>query len=862
MMPPCSFVARIEPLESRIAPAYLLNVTDVTIKLPAVVLPGDSGSVTFTITNNGDSIYNDDHGIIVELSPDNDPLGASIEVVHDENSVPVIKPGDSKRITKTFKVPPLQLPNPEIPEGMVFVVVDVRASGDYGVSEGRPYVWKFGNVDGRTGSLKLPVEDSDGTLVSFKLSGKGTGHIVAPGNSTANLEFTGTDLASAAGMTGRGGNGAILLDNISANAPMGQIKMLEIDTRGDLSFPQGLKTGLQLRDVGIMGPTDHSLTIGSGTGTDQAVKLVFRSVKDMEFGVTPGISSLFVNEWLSPNGNPDAISTKFLGRLKTAAKGEFSGDFHANLAITSGNAKMVGLESAVIDGNMRGTIWTIGFMDPVNVGPISAAIVENFQLKTTGAVKEIEFEGLNNAGLADGTVALEALSFGDIVIGGTVRASVIRALGATVDKVAINTLDVGEVLDLSVEATAGGIMKITANRWNSSDTITTKFIGALNIQGDRSGLEGDTDLSLNLNGPDKITEGGKERFDAPRSIRGSLGATTIDGAINGGTWNLAYSSGAIKAEATTSLWTLSGSSTHTFIASLTTEENMFGTITAGRIGKLTAGKDFAADVSATDSTAGAIEDVLVRGAIVGGSFKAVTIIGSITADEWVTGSADTGGINDLTLLGDRRAGIAGDMNGVTLTLRSTLGFEEIRVAGSMFAVNISTNSQHHVSSIKATSWEGGGITGGTLGSLQLTGDLKDVTFNLNGTSSLVDQGDIKSLIVGGLLGNATIVAAHGIDTLSVKSILNATVTATGFLNSLTVKGLGAGAAAFVNSVINAGAMEKVLIYDVSEAGASGISADSIVAYDRYAAGVKVKTLKNLDAAGTPDQAGGYTLTIR
>src|SRR4051794_21299126 len=50
-------VSSLEPLEARIAPAYVLHTVVTAVHLPDVVVPGDSGSVTFTVTNAGDSDF-------------------------------------------------------------------------------------------------------------------------------------------------------------------------------------------------------------------------------------------------------------------------------------------------------------------------------------------------------------------------------------------------------------------------------------------------------------------------------------------------------------------------------------------------------------------------------------------------------------------------------------------------------------------------------------------------------------------------------------------------------------------------------------------------------------------------------------
>lgn len=874
-IPPRPARPLIEVLEPRIAPAYVLDTVVNALLLPDAVVPGDSGSVTFTVKNSGDSdfvpgggFFGAPGGIHIDFSSTGAPGGMIMSGPEFEDSMPRIPAGKSVKITKSFTVPALDLTGPDLPEGNIFVRIDVRADNDYAFSAGRPFVFQFGDVGSRK-DVKLATEEvvgfnkgkPVGDKVTFSLGGAGIGDLdIASG--LIDVKFTGTDKSSAAMMStsalpGGKGDGAVKLHNLNATQVMKKVALVNADVTGNVNFAEGLTLGLQLRDLGVPGGSDHTLSIASAQDAPKGVQLVFRKVQEMEISAPGGIASLKLNDWIDVNGDPDAVSTRFITSLVTSAKQGFTGAFQANLAITTGDDKGVGLGNFEIDGDLSNAEFTIGTMTPVSVGTIAANDVTNFKLKVTGDAKDVTFDSLNNASFGSNEVALEARTFEDIFIGGAVNAPIIKATGATANKMAIKSLTVDTVDRLSVDAIAGGIMKVAADDWQATTGVRSLFIGTLAVK------EGDFKGDLTLSGPDLLPGPvGSAKLDAPAGIRGSITSAVIAGKITG-FWSVKSSVINAVADEATMTFKLYGDENRGGLGLLKTSKDFAGEIIMHRLLAITVGGNLSGKITSGDDTFDS-GPITVAGSILDAALDFAGSVKSIKAAEWKNGSFSTRGVDSLMLLGNPKESIVGNWQSVAVKLTGVEDSGLFSVAGSMLNVTFTNSIGAHIKAIKAGSWSGGGITDGSVGTLTLSRDLGDVKLFLTGETARSEKGSIEGISVGGEMVDVKMNLQYGAGTITTNAMTRVEITTQNFLNVLTLRGLSAGLPAYSASNITVGAMDTVTMRDVDPNMASSLSADKIASYTRYVGDTKVSghPLKNLDAPATPDQAGQYLLTIR
>lgn len=257
------------------------------------------------------------------------------------------------------------------------------------------------------------------------------------------------------------------------------------------------------------------------------------------------------------------------------------------------------------------------------------------------------------------------------------------------------------------------VRTIRAAEWENSSpeawTIRAPAIVDLQISGGR-GLDGDFNVSLDLNGP------GLGGF-------GVLGRARIAGDINNSTWDAAGGIGPIQVGGDITQWDANVSGT---IASLSAHRLQAMSLTIG--GELTKG---------------------------------------IAAWSWNGGVLDVdGGVGRLDLRGDARAGDQGHLKGVAITMNEsgTIGVRMDRffVAGDVEDVTMTARSQFGSIEFGGTQRDSMIQTAGSVGFIR-TGNALESTLSINGVIGTVTVGDwVGDLflgttnrinIKGGLLGD-------------------------------------------------------------------------------------------------------------
>lgn len=206
-------------------------------------------------------------------------------------------------------------------------------------------VWSFGAIDGKMGH-KLTLTDSDGTRVTFAMSGPGGGvvsmidsdwSVAMEGNTTkASGVSIKTKSSGAAGDDGKATLGAF-----TAAAPLKWIKGKTTDLTGAIT-------------LSAADPTTVSFT--------------FDRIADGTIVSGMPVASLSANEWT--DGADSGTYTPDL-TAPAISKITVKGDFEADLAVTGGVGKVS------IRGNAVGSLWDVGgtITNLAVTGPVEDCIV-------------------------------------------------------------------------------------------------------------------------------------------------------------------------------------------------------------------------------------------------------------------------------------------------------------------------------------------------------------------------------------------------------------------------------------------------------------------------------------------------------
>ena len=849
-----SFPAAVEVLEARIAPAFVLDTVITAVKLPDTVVPGDMGSVTFTVTNSGDTEFSPDGGIFsppggihVDFAVNASGSGAVLSGPEFEDSMPHIAAGKTVKITKAFKIPALDLASPDLPEGSIVVRVDVAADAQYAYSDARPYLFQFGSVGARKGVGLAAVEtDTEGgTKVKFMLAGKGTGDLNI-GGGAVNLSFTGTDETSSASLTGTGGDGFIQLHEISSAARMNKIVMPRADADGNLNFPLGFKLGMQLHDIGGVA-NDVALAIGT-TAESKPVNLVFNRVADVDFNIAPGVGALKVGEWLDLNANADVLTTKSIGTILTvpvAANGT-SGNFSADLVVSPGNEKGIGMNSAKIVGKLENAIWTFGGPSTsVSGGVITAGDTKNWRVSATGPIASIKLDSLDDSMLGS-TAAIEAQFFGDIAVAGDLRATIIRANGADAKGYGIDDFVARNVLKLDQFAVPnGGIDRIGVQTWDTGGTasaIDARFLGTFLLGG------GDDDEQA-ITPAVTLTAAAA---DLPKAVKGSITKTLLLGTVTG-TWTVAADVLDFQARQTGSTFKLIGDAAATTVELMKTRLHLEGTVDVADIKLLEVSTYLAATI--TTHTAGTSIGKIDSRDIDTATINAPGTIGAIIASSYWKSVTVTAANVGLIRAGDDGALGRAAMNSVTFNVNGG-GTTDFLAGGTLTNVQFNLAASHLIKGLHAKSWNGGGISGGVLQTAIITDGIDGATFTLGA--------GLESFSAGGKVLNATFTINGDAGTLAVGALESSTITVNGDLEGFVVRGLKTDGRYFTMSNLTANAVGSLLVRNVdSSQAASTISLDSVKTYKRFEGKTVAKALDDRFAAQpAADQAGFYVVNIR
>ena len=337
----------------------------VTLLTPMV--PGDRASVSVIVRNIGGAKATGTSVDKLYLSPQPDDLTGAI-LLGTKTSTVNLGPGQTRTVTFSFTVPGTAA------AGTYYIVADVntgasspddldlRLDNNRVATGAQELVWRFGNVATRK-NVKVVLPDGDGTLVTFGLTGPGTG-TVALNAGALDVALAGTTARSAATVTTRktaapGDDGEATLGAVTvgdAGNPADQTSLKSFTARtgnlaGDFTV-MGSLAGLTLDDVS----GDRLIDIRNVGGATGAVALAFDRVADLSVTSAMPIRSLTATEWLDAGSN-DTFQAPSVGTLTIRGNRRlgFLGNFEADLVLTNELAAQ-SLATMTVAGWLKGSV--------------------------------------------------------------------------------------------------------------------------------------------------------------------------------------------------------------------------------------------------------------------------------------------------------------------------------------------------------------------------------------------------------------------------------------------------------------------------------------------------------------------------
>lgn len=312
---------------------------------PSVFVPGNTGSVNVTITNQGASIA---RGVVgIQLFATTDGIAADgIALQSRPSQVSVqLRGGASKTVRVSFAIPSTFAPGTY---SIVAVLTPMRGLTSANISSapqvGSPFSQaaislSFGTVGSRHG-VKLLRTEPDGTVVTYTLAGPGEGTLSGDGITSPAVSLSGTTSASRLTITTHGGSGGLTLAGLSANSPVGSITAPGTTLAGvlDVGGSLGRLTLASLNGANLAAANFGSVLIGGavtnsrvlagtsfgangvpGGGDDSFAAGTINSIR-----VVGSVTTSVIAAGLNPvdgiylNGNDTLISG---GRIRSAAIG-------------------------------------------------------------------------------------------------------------------------------------------------------------------------------------------------------------------------------------------------------------------------------------------------------------------------------------------------------------------------------------------------------------------------------------------------------------------------------------------------------------------------------------------------------------
>lgn len=306
--------------------------------LAPLAVPGDKGTIHLVVTNHGTApaagrvavqLFASTNGAI-------DSSSISLPVASLASKAIKLTPGKISKLTGKFTLPLTMPVGTYQILARLSPITGVTAgdlSSGFGPSSAVQVVTEFGTVGGRK-NVKLVQPSSDGGLVTYSMSGPGTGTVAGGG---ATVTFDSTTTASKVKMTKKGGDGIVSVGSVTSNGSLGSFGSAKVVVSAALT----INGGLGQLTLGNVSNAAISITAAAAT------KATFGNVTTTTLTTTGVLTSLKVESWTG--NNPGKIIASSIGTL--SSKGEFD-------AGVSLHGAGLDLRSATFGGS-NGGLWGV-----------------------------------------------------------------------------------------------------------------------------------------------------------------------------------------------------------------------------------------------------------------------------------------------------------------------------------------------------------------------------------------------------------------------------------------------------------------------------------------------------------------------
>lgn len=269
--------------------------------LPAPAVPGDKGTVKITLNNTGTTALAGTAVANLFLSLDG-TIDDADYALPAQNLKAKLAAGASQSFTVRLAVPAAVKP------GSYFLLartdagvgIDVASVSNATSSTAATFqvVNAFGAV-GQRQNVKFAQAESDGSTVSYSLSGPGMAELVLDADGNTDLVLSGTSSATKLTIAAKGGSdGVSTIDDVTATGGLGSLTATKTNITGTI-------------DIGGSGPATLKLASARGASLTSSAP----------------IASLAVIDWLKPDAGAAAVASITAPSIgKLSSKGEFSAD--------------------------------------------------------------------------------------------------------------------------------------------------------------------------------------------------------------------------------------------------------------------------------------------------------------------------------------------------------------------------------------------------------------------------------------------------------------------------------------------------------------------------------------------------------
>ena len=759
----------LEALEQRVLLSADLQVTfGDGLDLPATVVPGDKLKIPMVISNGGDDRIQDHVTSHLYVSTDSTLDGNDTLVATLLDQSIRLDAGQNKSVTVSWVV------GSNVKPGDYFLLAEVDAVDAIAESDETNNVaateqassvdWRFGSIENRQKSVKLILDDGDGTTGNFSISGEGSGEVrIDDVSGELTLILRDTDAGSNVKISAKGGaNDRFDLHSIAAGSQVKSVSGKDVNLRGNALFLEGI-ANLDLGSA-IDNPI---IQIRAPQSISDGVTITIDRAEDLQIDSMSPIKSLTLTDLVDTDLLADTIAAPAIGKLTTKGNKKLlsDGDFDANLVLGGSPDIVLTLGTVKIAGSVTGSSWVIkgdtgkidikgsvtdwnvnimGELKSLKLGDVNRAqvtvdgdvdSVAAIQWRTGSlaahSIKSIKTKG-NRKSALDGDFGVDLTLTGPddptiehtlktAKIKGNVRLATWNIIGN------VGTVSIAQEIDFwTLEMTGslksmklssvvladvtvdGDIGQIKATQWLEG-TIKVDAIKSLKMKGDRNNaLEGDFHADLLLAGSSDV------------DVEQALGSAKIAGSVDGSLWDIDGDTGKIDIKIAVPLWTLNVNGD---LKSLKLKEvDVAETIVNGHIGKVEV-----THWSAGSLTANSIKSLKAKGDRrndITGDFNVDLTLMSNPDDPTIKhtlGSAKIAGELDdavWSITGDvHNVRIDGQVDGWTLTVMSTL--ESLKL-GDVGHADVTVDDG--IGRVQAKRWESGSLAAKTIAKLTTTGD--------------------------------------------------------------------------------------------------------------------------------------------